>query len=384
MKIKKQTKLVIVAVITYFVTTVTTFAFWPNQTDILISPEANIRSPQENGVNPSEPRTEVCPLNGVLYTKTEKDLWEKRRPMAVMIENHKEARPQSGLSKADIVYETIAEGGITRFMAIFYCDASFASYTVGPVRSARTYFLDWASEYSHNPVYVHVGGANTPGKANALGQIIKYGWSRENDLNQFGLSVKECRRDYDRLDHSVATEHSMVCYTKNLWDLAEKRGWSAVDEDGEPWTDTFTSWKFTDKVTPTNQSATDITFDFWDKFSQYTVNWKYDPQSKVYKRSNGGKEHIDHNTGKQIASTTVMVQFVRERGPIDDLKHMLYGTTGKGKAIVFTNGQAEKLTWKKKNRLSRTIFYNSKGKEYQFQSGKIWIEAVPIGNTITY
>ena len=79
-----------------------------------------------------------------------------------------------------------------------------------------------------------------------------------------------------------------------------------------------------------------------------------------------------------------MIQFVDETGPIDDLKHMLYETKGIGKAIVFTNGQAEKLTWSKKLRTSRTIFTNSKGKEYQFQPGKIWIEAVPTGNTISY
>jgi len=79
-----------------------------------------------------------------------------------------------------------------------------------------------------------------------------------------------------------------------------------------------------------------------------------------------------------------MVQFVKETGPIDDLKHMLYGTIDTGKAIVFTNGQSENLTWKKKTRLDRTIFYDLKGKEYKFQQGKIWIEAVPTGNTVSY
>ena len=302
--------------------------------------------------------------------------------MAVMIENHKESRPQSGLSKADIVYETIAEGGITRFMAVYYCDAAFGNTDIGPVRSARTYFLDWASEYSKYPVYVHVGGANTPGKANALGQIEDYGWAGENDLNQFGLSIKECRRD-DRLGN-VATEHTMYCFTEALWKLADKRDWSAADEDGESWDDTFTSWKFTDKAPKDGDAATNITFDFWDDFAQYTVGWQYSPDTQVYKRVNGGKSHIDNNTDQQIEATTVMVQFVKETGPIDDLKHMLYGTTGTGKAIVFTNGQVEKLTWKKKTRLSRTIFSDSKGKEYKFQEGKIWIEAVPAGNTISY
>jgi len=131
-------------------------------------------------------KSESCPLNGALYTKAEKNVWESRRPLAVMIENHQESRPQSGLSDADVIYEAVAEGGITRFMALFYCNAAAYEPIVGPVRSARTYFLDWASEYNF-PLYAHVGGANTPGPANALGQIGDYGWGTNNDLNQFSI-----------------------------------------------------------------------------------------------------------------------------------------------------------------------------------------------------
>ena len=94
-------------------------------------------------IDPSVPRTEACPLNGKLYTKQEKDTWSKNRPIAVMIENHVEARPQSGLSSADVVYEAVAEGGITRFMGIFYCGIALNTTNFAPVRSARVYFLPW-------------------------------------------------------------------------------------------------------------------------------------------------------------------------------------------------------------------------------------------------
>src|SRR3989344_2760091 len=77
-------------------------------------------------------KSESCPLNGVLYTKAEKNVWESRRPLAVMIENHQESRPQSGLSDADVIYEAVAEGGITRFMGIFYCGAA-EPVTIAPV-----------------------------------------------------------------------------------------------------------------------------------------------------------------------------------------------------------------------------------------------------------
>jgi hypothetical protein len=128
-------------------------------------------------VDPSLPKTEICPLNGAKFTKMEKDIWSTRRPLAVMIENSIDARPQSGLSYADIIYEAIAEGGITRFMSVNYC--GIAAYNIGlaPVRSARTYFVDWVSEY--DALYNHVGGAGNCNddtvdpRAKALCQIFR-------------------------------------------------------------------------------------------------------------------------------------------------------------------------------------------------------------------
>ena len=130
-------------------------------------------------VDLSKPKTESCPINGEMYTKAQKDLWMTKRPIVAVIENHLESRPQSSLSKADVVYEAIAEGGVTRFMAMFYC--GIAAYDIGlaPVRSARTYFVDWVSEY--DALYNHVGGAGrcsddtVDERAKALCQIGKYG-----------------------------------------------------------------------------------------------------------------------------------------------------------------------------------------------------------------
>jgi len=76
-------------------------------------------------VDLSAPKTESCPINGLKFTKAEKDIWEQRRPITAMIENHADSRPPSGLSKADVIYEAVAEGGITRFLGIFYCGVSF-------------------------------------------------------------------------------------------------------------------------------------------------------------------------------------------------------------------------------------------------------------------
>jgi len=383
MSLKEQLtpKIIAALFVIFFSSSILSYAFWPGSS--LLSPQGNLGDSSPT-IDPGEPKTEMCPLNGGMYTKTEKALWEERRPLTAMIENHLEARPQSGLSKADIVYEAIAEGGITRFMAVYYCDAAYGDLTMGPVRSARTYYLDWASEYSKYPLYLHVGGGNTPNKADALGQIVDYGWSGENDLNQFGLSVKECAREYARTGESKATEHTMYCYTEALWKLADKRGWAATDQDGDDWEDTFTSWEFAKKPLTGADSATSVTFDFWDDFSQYTVDWNYNSEKGVYLRKNGGKDHVDFTTKEILSATTVIIQFVTETGPIDEVKHMLYGTIDDGKALAFTQGQVQELTWEKTKRTARTIFYDEDDDEYQFQPGKIWIEIVPKGNSIKY
>ncbi len=387
---------VAVLLLIFFISTGVSFGFFrlilkqvPSE---LASPIAPEEEQKEAGIDfgdllvdiaPDAVRNSPCPLNGEYYTSAEKDVWSKRRPMAIMIENHLEARPQSGLSTADIVYEAVAEGAITRFMGVFYCDSISHDNIIGPVRSARTYFLDWASEYSKNPIYVHVGGANTPNKADALGQIEDYGWGGENDLNQFGLSVKECWRDYNRLNRLVATEHTMYCSNEALWKVADGRGWAAVGQDKKPWEATFTPWKFADPKPVSPPQVTKIEFDFWAEYKDYTVRWDYDSAANLYKRTNGNQTHVDRNINQQLAVRTVIIQFEKETGPIDDHMHLLYGTTGSGKAMVFQNGAKIEGTWTKKDRLSRTIYKDSSGKEITFARGKMWIETLPIGDPVS-
>ncbi len=331
--------------------------------------------------DPNQPKTESCPLNGSMHTKAAKDSWEKRRPLAVMIENHEEARPQSGLTSADVVYETVAEGGITRFMALFYCNLSDTE--VGPVRSARTYFLDWVSEY--DALYAHVGGANTPGPADALSQIIKYGIK---DLNQFSIGFPTFWRDYQRLGHTVATEHTMYSTTQKLWEVGAKRGWTEKDETGIMWNKNFVSWKFKD---PTSQGSagqvTKINVPFWESQGAYTVEWNYDSTCNCYKRKNGGTEHTDLNNKQQISPKVVIIQLMRESHANDGYEnnvHLLYGTIGSGQALIFQDGNVIDGKWTKLSRIARSKYIDSKGKEIEFNKGQIWIQTVPEGSKVTH
>lgn len=335
-------------------------------------------------IDPSEPRTEPCPLNGELFTKTEKQVWKQRRPLAIMIENHTDSRPQSGLSSADVVYEAVAEGGITRFLALYLCDAIDSEKTIGPVRSARTYYLDWASEYGETPLYVHVGGANTPGPADALGQIQDYGWGgrNSNDLNQFSIGYPTFWRDQDRLGRTVATEHTMYSTTEKLWKVGKDRGWTNLDAEEIDWQEHFQPWTFSQEEKE-GEPAVKVEHSFWDGYKQFQVTWQYNPESGMFQRFNGGEASKDLNNDQQLSAKVVIVQFVTEKGPIDELKHLLYKTIGTGKAIVFQDGKAVNATWKKADRTERTIFTAS-GKEIEFSPGKIWIEIVPTGKSVDY
>ncbi len=342
-----------------------------------------------------EPKTEECPINGQLMTKKQKEKWLTRRPLGIMIENHTDARPQSGLSSADVVYEAVAEGGITRFLALFYCqDAPF----VGPVRSARVHFMKMLREYGEYPLYAHVGGANCDeetgsgcangAKADALGLIRKLGWDSYNDMNQFGVPFPYFWRDYERLPN-VATEHTVYSSTSKLWEFAKtKRKLTNVDEDNIPWNKTFTSWKFQDDAATADRgTVANIKFSFWSSFSDtMSVVWNYDKQTNMYLRTNGGKPHIDKNTGKQLMAKNVVIVFADEAPANDAYEggHILYDLTGTGEALVFQNGKAIKATWNKENEETRMKFYDEKDKEIAITRGKVFVEILPTGNKVTY
>jgi hypothetical protein len=326
-------------------------------------------------------------LNGAKYSKQQEKWWQEHRPLGIMVENSTDARPQSGLSSADVIYEAVAEGGITRFLAVFHCqDAEF----VGPVRSARTYFLDFISEYSEYPLYTHVGGANCDAstgsgcangaKADALGQIRKYGWGKYNDLDQFGVPCPILCRYEDRLPNR-AIEHTMYTATTKLWDFAkEEREITNEDADGNSWDEDFKEYTFKDDVQASSRPASQtVSFYFWDGYDDFAVSYAYDKNSNTYLRSNGGEEHIDFNTKKQLAPKNVVVLFMTESKANDGYPgnlHMLYGTTGTGNARVYMDGKEIKAKWAKKNRTSRLMLTDSSGKEISFNRGQIWFSVV--------
>ncbi|MGB9680810.1 MAG: DUF3048 domain-containing protein, partial [Minisyncoccia bacterium] len=165
----------------------------------------SIKSKGQNGKVIVEGKLKVqteCPIDGV-WTTPERAF---RHPLAVSIENHPESRPQSGLDKASLIFESPTEGGITRFLAFF---VENDVQKLGPVRSARTYFLDWLSEF--DGIFAHCGG-----NADALALIPSY---NIKDLDEFNFP-KIYWRTYDRYP-----PHNLYTKTDNLWQKAEELGW---------------------------------------------------------------------------------------------------------------------------------------------------------------
>lgn len=380
-------KIYIIAVILFLVTGGVSYVLFSQ-----LAPKTIIQAPpptkSANGgtqFDATLPKTESCPINGVMYSVQQRQWWEKHEPLIVMIENSTDARPQSGLSSADIVYEAIAEGGITRFAAVFYCqDAAI----LAPIRSARTYFIDFASEYGPFPLYTHVGGANAAGPANALGQLDDYGWSGHNDLNQFSIGYPVFVRDYNRLDHTVATEHTMETSTSKLWDYAKQnRQITNVDSTGTEWNTKFVKYTFKDDAPAAARPASqNVHLEFWPGGTDYSVDWAYDSANNVYKRSNGGQPHLDLNTKKQLTAKNVVILWMQEDNAQDGYannEHLLYQDLGTGKATIFMDGKQILGTWKKATRTSRTLLYDAQGNPIQFNRGNIWFTVLPLTGVLT-
>jgi len=135
---------------------------------------------------------------------------------------------------------------------------------------------------------------------------------------------------------------------------------------------------------PSASAISTISFDFWDTTKGYEVEWKYQSDTNTYKRKQGGQAHIDHGNSQQLEAKTVIVVLMKETS-LNDLKaHLLYQTLGQGEARIFMDGKAIKASWSRDTINDRTEFYDASGVQLKFNRGQVWIEVVPMGNSVTY
>ena len=289
-------------------------------------------------------------LDGMIV---EKQAEVNPHPVAVMVENISSVRPQSGISSASVVYEALAEGGITRFMLVFP-DGHNKAEKIGPVRSARSYYLEWVSEYdalyafsgAYPPVLAAVSGLEIK-NMNAMYDGSKYYWR----------------------DQSFSAPHNMFTSSDKL-DLAV-RDKGLADTNAK-----FRAWKFKDEASLEDRPEEEKNISINFSGAAYGVDFKYDRESNTYLRLNAGSEHTDRNTGNQLAPKNVVV-FKLPTRVIDEQGRLEMDVVGEGEATMFSDGVATKGTWRKSSRTDRTLFYDESGKEYEFSRGQTWVSVVP-------
>jgi hypothetical protein len=291
----------------------------------------------------------AAPIYSTLSGQQITDASLNKKPVtAVMVENSLDARPQSGLSDAGIVYEAVAEGGVTRFMAV-YQDTTPTN--VGPIRSARPYYIQWALGY--NAAYAHVGGSD-----DALSDITAWG---VQDMNQF-YNGSYYHRTADR-----DAPHNVYTGIDTLNQLEAAKGY----------TSSYTGFTRT-KDTPKQQP--DVTsIDLSLSGQLYDPHYVYNPTTNSYDRSEAGEAHIDANTGKQLSPKVVVALVVPlERGALDSsgAYYSNYNVLGSGTAYVFQNGTVITASWNKADNKSSLSLIDANNQPVALNRGQTWITAV--------
>jgi len=302
-------------------------------------------------------RLATCPLDGSVV-KDEKLI--NRRPLIVKVENLLEARPQSGLEQADIVIESMAEGGITRFAVVYLCrDAD----EIGPVRSARQQDIIFIHEY--DALFAHVGGSDA--------------WVRDKDgaiadLDEFSFGDAYWRNDDKYAPHNVYTTTTRLHKAAQAEELEKV---AALD-----------SWAFkADKPAKKGQAGMTVSVEI-PYGADCDTRYDYDYVTNNYLRFVAGEPFTDAVSGRQLGPKNVVVMYVNYYSSDDGEEYGLGGTdsmelVGEGKAVVFRDGVAVEGRWTKSSTSGRTMFLDAEGRPIEFNRGQIWLEIIPSSWDIT-
>jgi hypothetical protein len=317
-----------------------------------------VPTPTPTASPPPTPAPTQAPLTGRLV----RPAVAERHPIAMMIDDHPDARPQSGFNAASVVWQAPAEGGIPRYMLIFQDQIP---ELVGPVRSARLYYIAWAAEW--DAVYGHSGGS-----PQALQTL------REKGQGQLVYNADEFRwggglfyyRSKDRF-----APHNVYITGKKMRQMAKRIG--APDGPMKA------AWKFGPDAPPElRPKGGKITVAYaWNK-----ITYHYDRKTNTYLRSVTGQDkQIDQATGERVAPKNVVVMLM-SFGPLNDgsHKHRLEANfIGTGRAWIATNGHTIKGTWRKDSMTKPTRFYDADGKQVRLTVGQTFVQVMQTGTKVS-
>lgn len=282
------------------------------------------------------------------------------RPVAVMIDNHKGALPHAGLNDAYIVYEMIVEGGETRLMALF---KGKNLDKIGPIRSSRHYYLDYALE--NDAIYVH------------------YGWSPQakKDISKLKVNningLVESSTNFWRVKDKSAP-HNAVSSSKNILELAKNKGYSTTSNKKS-----VLNYVSEDVELESNQVANSFSI----KYSDYnTASYTYNKETKRYLRYTRDIKQVDWDTKEDVTVKNIIITFVKNT-TLDDGSNkgrQTLDNIGTFDGYYITNGKAVKIKCEKKSRESQTVYKDLDGKEIKVNDGNTFIQICPIDAEVNF
>lgn len=275
------------------------------------------------------------------------------RPIAVMIDNHNQAWPQAGLNQAYLVYEIIVEGGETRLMALFKGENVDK---IGPVRSSRHYFLDYAME--NDAIYAH------------------YGWSpqAESDIKRFSINnlngITESETTFWRVKDKSAP-HNAVTSTDAILKAAKAKKYKTTSTK-----ESVLNYVADEVELKDGQGATTVTI---PHSTLQKVKYEYDEQNQVYKRYARNKAQADWDTGNSVTTKNIIITFC-DNYELDDGENkgrQELKNIGTFDGYYITNGKAIKIKCIKEARNKQTRYEDLKGNEIEVNDGNTWINICP-------
>ena len=281
------------------------------------------------------------------------------RPVAVMIDNEgSRVLPQGGLDKAQIVYEVVVEGGLTRLMPVFW---GMDPEMIGPVRSSRDYFLDYSMEY--DAIYVHFGWS-----PQAQADIPKLKINNINGLYVGNDVIWDLTKEKGNWQDSYTSMEKLLGY-------AQKKKYATTTQVKFPFSYNATA------ITPeSGEAASIVTL----KYPEMTSKYEYDSETGLYKRFRYGKPHMERVSGKQLETRNIIVQYVPNysiKG--DKAGRQEMDTTGNGSGYFITGGKAVKIKWSKESRRAQTKYTDEAGNLITLNRGQTWIQIMPTTAKVT-
>lgn len=278
------------------------------------------------------------------------------RVIAVMIDNEPGADPHAGLQDAFIIYECIVEGGRTRMMALF---KGKTTEQIGPIRSSRHYFVEYASEY--DPIYTHFGWSPQAEK-----------FIRNNQIN----NINGMYYDGTSFWRQGTGYHTAFTNIENIKKTATKLNYSLTGTSDTP-------YKYS--IEPYNlKNGKEITKVNMQYSAYHNVTYNYDEKAQVFLRSQRGAIHTDRVTKKQYFAKNIIIIKVRNYNIGDGSARQELDSIGTGTGYYLTNGKYINITWKKESTTSKTYFYDLEGNEITLNDGLTFIQVVPINGSVSF